>query len=69
MIKGAGGGFAINILIEADMTHLMENRMGNLHWLLTPDKQHPDFAWIGCIRMVKPWYVFEKDLGRRVCLI
>jgi 2-polyprenyl-6-methoxyphenol hydroxylase-like FAD-dependent oxidoreductase len=56
MIKRPGQGFAINILIEADLSHLMENRMGNLHWLLTPDKDHPDFAWIGCIRMVKPWH-------------
>ena len=30
--------------------------MGNLHWLLTPHIEHPDFAWIGCIRMVKPWH-------------
>ncbi|KAK7890541.1 hypothetical protein LTR67_007749 [Exophiala xenobiotica] len=56
MIKRPGQGYAINILIEADLSHLMENRMGNLHWLLTPDKEHPDFAWIGCIRMVKPWF-------------
>jgi 2-polyprenyl-6-methoxyphenol hydroxylase-like FAD-dependent oxidoreductase len=58
--------------MEADMGHLMENRkqehlqyrlplicetgMGNLHWLLTPDKEHCEFAWIGCIRMVKPWH-------------
>lgn len=56
MIKRPGQGFAINILMEADLSHLMENRMGNLHWLLTPDKQHPSFAWIGCIRMVKPWH-------------
>ncbi|KIW92098.1 uncharacterized protein Z519_07082 [Cladophialophora bantiana CBS 173.52] len=56
MIKRPDQGYAINILMEADMAHLMENRMGNLHWLLTPDKEHPDYAWIGCIRMVKPWY-------------
>ncbi|KAK4556988.1 hypothetical protein LTR86_005969 [Recurvomyces mirabilis] len=56
MIKKPSQGFAINVLIEADMNHLMENRMGNLHWLLTMDKVHPDFAWIGCIRMVKPWH-------------
>jgi 2-polyprenyl-6-methoxyphenol hydroxylase-like FAD-dependent oxidoreductase len=56
MIKRPDQGFAINILLEADMSHLMENRRGNLHWLLTPDKEHPDFAWIGCFRMVKPWH-------------
>ncbi|GAM86928.1 hypothetical protein ANO11243_049490 [Dothideomycetidae sp. 11243] len=56
MIKRPSQGFAINILIEADMAHLMENRMGNLHWLLRMDKEQPDWAWIGCIRMVKPWH-------------
>ncbi|KAK3648785.1 hypothetical protein LTR56_007225 [Elasticomyces elasticus] len=56
MIKQPSQGFAVNILIEADMSHLMENRMGNLHWLLTLDKEAPDYAWIGCIRMVKPWH-------------
>ena len=52
----SGGGFAVNLLIEADMSHLMENRMGNLHWLLQSDRETPDWAWIGCIRMVKPWH-------------
>ncbi len=56
MIKRPGQGYAVNILMEADMKHLMENRMGNLHWILTPDKEHPSHAWIGCIRMVKPWH-------------
>lgn len=56
MIKRPGQGFAINILMEADLSHLMADRMGNLHWLLTPDKEHPDYGWIGCIRMVKPWH-------------
>lgn len=56
MIKRPGQGFAINILLEADMSHLMENRMGNLHWILTPDKEHPDHSWIACFRMVKPWH-------------
>lgn len=56
MIKRPGQGFAINILLEADMSHLMENRMGNLHWILTPDKEHPEHSWIACFRMVKPWH-------------
>ncbi len=56
LIRRPGQGFAVNVLLEADMAHLMENRMGNLHWILTPDKQHPDYAWIGCWRMVKPWH-------------
>jgi 2-polyprenyl-6-methoxyphenol hydroxylase-like FAD-dependent oxidoreductase len=56
LIRRPGQGFAINILVEADMTHLMENRKGNLHWILQPDVEHPDYAWIGCWRMVKPWH-------------
>ena len=56
MIKRPGQGFAVNILIEADMSHLMEHRRGNLHWILQPGIDHPDYAWIGCFRMVKPWH-------------
>lgn len=56
MIKRPGQGFAINILCEADMSHLMEHRKGNLHWVLQPSIDHPDYAWIGCWRMVKPWH-------------
>lgn len=54
-----GQGLAVNILIEADMSHLMDNRKGNLHWILQPDQpdtKHPSFGWIGCMRMVKPWH-------------
>ena len=56
MIKRPGQGFAINVLIEADMSHLMEHRKGNLHWILQPGVDHPEWAWIGCFRMVKPWH-------------
>ncbi|KAK6432590.1 hypothetical protein LTR95_011240 [Oleoguttula sp. CCFEE 5521] len=65
-----GGGFAINLLIEADMSHIIDDRKGNLHWLLQPDREAPDFAWIGCIRMVKPWHewlciIFPKPGAER----
>jgi len=56
MIRRPGQGFAVNVLIEADMLHLMEHRKGNLHWILQPDRENPDYAWIGCLRMVKPWH-------------
>jgi 2-polyprenyl-6-methoxyphenol hydroxylase-like FAD-dependent oxidoreductase len=70
MIKRPGQGFAINILMEADMSHLMENRMGNLHWILQPNVEHPDYAWIGCMRMVKPWHewlciIFPEQTAER----
>lgn len=51
-----GQGLAINVLVEADLSHLMEHRMGNLHWIVQPDVEHPDFAWSGIVRMVKPWH-------------
>jgi len=56
LIKRPGQGFAVNILIEADMSHLMQHRKGNLHWILQPDHENPEWAWIGCMRMVKPWH-------------
>ena len=51
-----GQGLAINVLIKADLSHLMEHRMGNLHWILQPDLDYPDFAWACIARMVKPWH-------------
>jgi 2-polyprenyl-6-methoxyphenol hydroxylase-like FAD-dependent oxidoreductase len=54
LIKQPGQGLAINVLVKADLSHLMEHRMGNLHWIIQPDVEHPSFAWIGIVRMVKP---------------
>ncbi|OJD35441.1 dichlorophenol 6-monooxygenase [Diplodia corticola] len=48
-------GFAINVLVRADLSHLMESRPGNLHWVFQPDREHPAFAWQAVVRMVKPW--------------
>lgn len=56
LIKRPSQGTAVNVLMEADMSHLMENRKGNLHWILQPDHEAPDWGWIGCMRMVKPWH-------------
>ena len=56
LIRGSGQGFAVNVLIEADLSHLINSRRGNLHWILTPEKAHPDYAWLCCLRMVKPWH-------------
>jgi 2-polyprenyl-6-methoxyphenol hydroxylase-like FAD-dependent oxidoreductase len=55
LIKEPGRGLAINVLVRADLSHLMPNRMGNLHWILQPDVKHPDWGWTGIVRMVKPW--------------
>ncbi|KAK2733989.1 hypothetical protein FQN55_003049 [Onygenales sp. PD_40] len=50
-----GQGLAINVLVKADLTHLMEHRNGNLHWVMQPDREHPEFGWMAVVRMIKPW--------------
>ncbi|KAL2784706.1 FAD binding domain-containing protein [Aspergillus keveii] len=50
-----GQGLAINVLVKADLSHLMKHRKGNLHWVMQPDREHPGFGWMGIVRMVKPW--------------
>ncbi|CAI7630830.1 unnamed protein product [Penicillium discolor] len=50
-----GQGIAINVLVKADLSHLVKNRTGNLHWVMQPDREHPNFGWMGIVRMVKPW--------------
>ena len=56
LIKKPGGGLAFNILVETDLSHLIETRNGNLHWALQPDRQHPKWGLMCVVRMVKPWY-------------
>jgi 2-polyprenyl-6-methoxyphenol hydroxylase-like FAD-dependent oxidoreductase len=51
-----GQGVAINVLVRADLSHLVKHRQGNLHWVMQPDKEHPEFGWMGIVRMVKPWH-------------
>ncbi|EXJ63257.1 uncharacterized protein A1O5_11578 [Cladophialophora psammophila CBS 110553] len=50
-----GQGMAINVLVKADLSHLVKHRRGNLHWVLQPDRKHPEFGMMGIVRMVKPW--------------
>lgn len=47
---------AIDVLVKADLSHLVEHRKGNLHWLIQPDVEHPVWGWLGVARMVKPWH-------------
>jgi 2-polyprenyl-6-methoxyphenol hydroxylase-like FAD-dependent oxidoreductase len=51
----SGGGLAWNVLVKVDLSKNIEYRNGNLHWCYQHDLEHPDFAWIGFPRMVKPW--------------
>ncbi|POR38182.1 Uncharacterized protein TPAR_01611 [Tolypocladium paradoxum] len=55
MNRKPGQGVAINVLVKADLSHLVESRQGNLHWVMQPDKEHPEFGWMGIVRMVKAW--------------
>ncbi|KAI1479276.1 hypothetical protein K445DRAFT_73973 [Daldinia sp. EC12] len=56
MIRRPSQGFAVNLLFQADLSHLMETRKGNLHCILQPDRENPEWAVLGVIRMVKPWH-------------
>ncbi len=56
MDRKPGHGVAINVLVKANLAHLVDSRKGNLHWVMQPDREHPDFGWMGIIRMVKPWH-------------
>lgn len=49
-------GVALNVLIRADLSNLMKTRVGNLHYVIRPDVDMPDFASWSIVRMVKPWY-------------
>jgi 2-polyprenyl-6-methoxyphenol hydroxylase-like FAD-dependent oxidoreductase len=55
LIKKPGQGLALNVLLQADLSHLVENRTGNLHWCFTPEKEHPRWGWAAIVRMVRPW--------------
>ena len=55
LIKKPGQGLAINVLVKVDLSHVVENRMGNLHWVMKPDEDSPAFNWSCIARMVKPW--------------
>lgn len=56
LIKKPGQGLAINVLVKADLSKHVEHRMGNLHWVMQPEENHPGFGWTALVRMVKPWH-------------
>jgi hypothetical protein len=45
----------MNVLVKAGVSEFITARPGILHWCYQHDVDHPDFAWIGFPRMVKPW--------------
>ena len=48
----------VNVMVRADLTHLMEHRQGDLHFVLQPEKDgfDPDLKAMSIVRMVKPWH-------------
>ncbi|KAK4096960.1 hypothetical protein N658DRAFT_489582 [Parathielavia hyrcaniae] len=56
LIKKPGQGLALNVLVRADMSHLVQNRIGNLHWVFRPEEMDaPPWGWAAVVRMVRPW--------------
>ncbi|KAH6721692.1 FAD binding domain-containing protein [Leptodontidium sp. MPI-SDFR-AT-0119] len=55
LIKKPGQGLAINVLVKVDLSHIVENRVGNLHWVMRPDEENLSFNHTCIVRMVKPW--------------
>ena len=55
LIKKPGQGLALNVLLKADLSHLVKNRTGNLHWVFQPEVEHPAWGWACIVRMVRPW--------------
>ncbi|GAW20296.1 hypothetical protein ANO14919_097970 [Xylariales sp. No.14919] len=50
-----GGGFAVNVWFEADLSHLMAHSAGLIHMLIKPDTPQPDYCAIAITRQVKPF--------------
>lgn len=55
LIKKPGQGLALNIFVDADLSHLIPNRSGNLHWVFQPERDYPPWGWAVIVRMVRPW--------------
>lgn len=72
LIKKPGQGLALNVLVKADLSHIVSNRMGNLHWIFLPEKEHPVWGWAVVLRMVRPWkewmFIFLPSPGVDVTL-
>jgi 2,4-dichlorophenol 6-monooxygenase len=49
-----GLGGSINVVFEADLTHLVEHRPGDMYWFVQPGVGHGGNG-VGVLRMVRPW--------------
>ncbi|KAI0198169.1 FAD binding domain-containing protein [Astrocystis sublimbata] len=50
-----GGGLAVNVWFEADLSHLMAHSPGLIHMLIKPDKPQPDYCALAITRQVRPF--------------
>ncbi|KAI1265389.1 FAD binding domain-containing protein [Xylariaceae sp. FL1019] len=50
-----GGGFALNIWFEADLSHLMSEAPGLIHMLVLAGKPQPDYCAVTVARQVEPY--------------
>ncbi|KAG0653106.1 2,4-dichlorophenol hydroxylase [Hyphodiscus hymeniophilus] len=53
-LKEPSGGVACNILLNADLTHIVHERKSQLHWVMKPDRI-TRFGIAPVLRMVRPW--------------
>lgn len=54
-----GGAQAYNVLVRADLGHLMRHQEGNIHMLPRLEKDYP---FVALARMVKPWTEWYVNL-------
>ena len=54
--KEPGQGLAINVLARVDLSKHVGSRPGNLHWIIQPEVEHPEWGWSCLARMIKPWH-------------
>lgn len=47
-------GVAVNILFHADLSHLMQGKGAQIHWIMRPDTKSK-FGITPALRMIKPW--------------
>lgn len=55
LVTKPGQGFAVNLLVEADLEKHMQFRKGNLHWIMQHDRELPKWGDNTLWRMVNPW--------------
>jgi 2-polyprenyl-6-methoxyphenol hydroxylase-like FAD-dependent oxidoreductase len=55
LLRQPSQGLAFNIIVNIDLSKHVETCMGNLHWCLTPEIEHPPWGFAAVVRAVKPW--------------